>query len=125
MEKANISEKQYSYYLLFPESCLFRVATFSKDVTFYSILFRRAFFNILLQKSYYFTATFPFHSYTSYLLVIIKFLTFVIDSRKIEGYVYLRKTIYHLKVSIYSTEIIFLFHLFIPQNINFCLKSTV
>ena len=33
------------YYLLFPESCFFRAATFLKDATFYSIyLFRRAAF---------------------------------------------------------------------------------
>ena len=54
-------------YLLFLENFLFRAATFSKDATFSEELL---FYNILFQKSYYFTATVPFHSYTTYSLVI-------------------------------------------------------
>ena len=65
-QKSNIPD-----YLLFLESCLFRAAIFSKDATFYSsYIFRRViFYNILFQKSDFFTATPPFHSYTSYLFI--------------------------------------------------------
>ena len=60
LEKDNFSEKYYS-----------ALPTFLKEATFYgSWLFRRAtFYNILFQKSYYFMATIPFHSYISYLSV--------------------------------------------------------
>ena len=63
-QKSHIFEKP-----TFPESYLFRVANFSKDFTFYSSnLFRRAIFHsILFQKSCYFIATFPLHSYSYYL----------------------------------------------------------
>ena len=71
LEKANFSEKQYSavytYFfwrtaflerLLFQKTLPSIAATFSEELLFYNILF---------QKSYYFIATVPFHSYTSYL----------------------------------------------------------
>ena len=66
-QKSNIP-----HYLLFLENYLFIVATFSKDVipsieaTFSEELL---FYNKLFQKSYYFTATPPFHSHTSSLSV--------------------------------------------------------
>ena len=73
LEKANFSEKQfsavYTYFfwkatflerLLLQKTLLPVAATFSEELLFYNILF---------QKSYYFTATVPFHSYTSYLFV--------------------------------------------------------
>ena len=58
--------------LLFLDTYFFRVATFLKKnllsiaATFSEELL---FYNILFPKRYYFTATFPFHSYTSYLSV--------------------------------------------------------
>ena len=73
MGKANFSEKQYStvytYFfwrtaflerLLFQKTLPSIVATFSEELLFYNILF---------QKGYYFTATVPFHSCTTYLFV--------------------------------------------------------
>ena len=60
-QKSNIP-----HYLLFLESCHFRAAAFSKDATFSEELL---FYNILFQKSYYFTVTIPLHSYTCYLFV--------------------------------------------------------
>ena len=70
-KKLLIQKSNALYYLLFLESCLFRAAAFSKDATFYSITFSGdlLFYKILFRKSYYFTATLPFHSYTTYLFV--------------------------------------------------------
>ena len=70
-EKLQFGKSNIPHYILFLESYLFRAATFLKDTTFYgSSVFRRAtFYDIHFQKSYNFTATLPFHSYTSYLLV--------------------------------------------------------
>ena len=60
--KKLISQKSNTpYYLLFLESCRFRVATFSKDATFYSILFKRAAF---LQHT--FSEELLFHSYAPF-----------------------------------------------------------
>ena len=47
-------------WLLFQKMLPSIAATFSEELLFYNILF---------QKSYYFTATVPFHSYTTYLFV--------------------------------------------------------
>ena len=70
-EKANFSEKKYSAFSIFLESYLFRATIFSKGTTVYnSYLFRRATSHkILFQKSFFFTATLPLHSY-NYQLVI-------------------------------------------------------
>ena len=58
-KKVIFQKSNIPHYLLLAESYLFRVANFSKDTTFYSsYLFRKAtIYNILFQKSYYFTAT--------------------------------------------------------------------
>ena len=69
--KTDFSENQFriNYFFwraVFLEQLLFQktlpstAATFSEELLFYNILF---------QKSYYFTATVPFYSYTSYLFV--------------------------------------------------------
>ena len=57
LEKATFSEKQYSVLPTFSGELPSIAATFSEELLFYNIPF---------QKSYYFTATLFFHSYTSY-----------------------------------------------------------
>ena len=73
LEKADFLEKQYSalpasfWRAVFLEWLLFQKAVPSTAATFSEELL---FNNILFQKRYYFTATLPFHSYTSYLFII-------------------------------------------------------
>ena len=65
-QKINFRITYFFWRAVFLEQLLFQktlpsiAATFSEELLFYNILF---------QKSYYFTATVPFHSYTTYLLV--------------------------------------------------------
>ena len=65
-QKINFHITYFFRRTVFSEQLLFRktlpsiAATFSEELLFYNILF---------QKSYYFTATVPFHSYTTYLFV--------------------------------------------------------
>ena len=72
-EKIEFGKRQFfikaifhSIYLLFLENCLYRAATFSRPTFSEELLF----YNILFENGYYFTATVPFHSYTTYSLVI-------------------------------------------------------
>ena len=71
LKKPDFSEKQYTALLtfsgeLFLEQLLFEKALPSIAVTFSEGLL---FYNILFQKSYYFTVTIRFHIYTSYLFI--------------------------------------------------------
>ena len=65
-QKINFRVTYFFWRAVFLEQLLFQktlpsiAATFSEELLFYNILF---------QKSYYFTATVPFHSYTTYLFV--------------------------------------------------------
>ena len=70
-EKTDFSENQFPRYLLFLESGLLEQLLFQKTLPSIEASFSNEilFYNILFQKSYYFTATVPFHSYTSHLFV--------------------------------------------------------
>ena len=70
-EKTDFSENQFPRYLLFLESGLLEQLLFQKTLPSIAASFSNEilFYNILFQKSYYFTATVPFHSYTSHLFV--------------------------------------------------------
>ena len=60
------------HYLLFLESYLLKVAAFPTKVIqqlLQELPFQKS-YNVVFQKSYYFTAALPAHSYTSYLSVI-------------------------------------------------------
>ena len=69
--KLIFQKNKIPYYLLFLEGYLFRTATFQNTLPCIAATLSEEllFHNILFQRSYYLTATLPFHRYTSYLSV--------------------------------------------------------
>ena len=70
-EKRIFQKSNTPHYLLFLESCLLEELLFQKTLPSIAATFSEEplYYNILFQKSYYFTATVPFHIYASYLFV--------------------------------------------------------